>query len=573
MPPFERPARQAFSRRDFLRFAGIGGVATVAGGSLAGCAPKQGAQGEALVAEDAYRAAAKPIASIRLATAGFSVTLIERNGTLGGNSRYAGHFVNFGGHKMADAVQWAYPSFPYDPDAVVAFLNDTFQMSGDPALMRKLAVEGPKWIDWMHDELGFVWAPASSVPSGMRALHMEGQITKNNAIEINDQMFKDLTQIAHDKGVDIHLDSPVAALVQEGERVVGVKVYSDSEGEVYYRGAKAVILTAGGFEMSRPMLEKYAPFALHGIANVATPPNGTGECTRMAQGVGADMCGFDSIAAYDGGVEWSEYADDDIWMHAHINKDGNQAVRQPWLAIDRVGNRVPYLSTSGINYPYSTTGNWAPFALCDLATVQMSCPGGRSYVCFDSKYDELVSKNTFKQSVCRPGKIVPSDDKFLDRVPEFQRDWHTGFEQMVAAGAIKKCDTIEELEGALGLREGVLVDEVKKWNEACEKGVDYVDTYKYDPSWLIAIDFPPYYGAKLGGNLFCTKAGVRVNPQMQVIDTSGKVIPGLYAGFHTAGGSNGELNAAGKPFNGMYGDVGLSFIGGYIAAGSLIEEK
>ena len=97
-------------------------------------------------------------------------------------------------------------------------------------------------------------------------------------------------------------------------------------------------------------------------------------------------------------------------------------------------------------------------------------------------------------------------------------------------------------------------------------------TYKYDPSWLIPISEPPYYGAKLGGNLFATKCGLRINPKMQVIDTEGAVIPGLYAGWHTAGGSNGENNLAGKPFNGLYGDVGLSFLGGYMAAGSIIGE-
>lgn len=592
-------SRSSFTRRDFLKLAGVGGVATAAGGALAGCAPTQEVSGAQTDGSDAFRAAGEPIApvavpaawnteadvvvvgsggggmaaSIRLAMAGLSVTLLERNDTLGGNSRYAGHFVNFGGHKMADEAQWAWPVFPYDPNAVVEYLNDLFQMSGDTALLYQLAVEGPKWIDWMHDELNFTWVPASSQPSGMRALHMDGQITKYNAIEINDQMFKDLTTIAESKGVDIHTNSPIDALVQDGDRIVGVKVSSGEAGDVYYRGTKAVILTAGGFEMNRAMLKKYAPFALQGLANCATPPNGTGECLRMALGAGADMCGFDSVAAYDGGVEWSEYAEDDIWMHAHINKDGNQAVRQPWLSIDKTGHCIPFLSTSGSDYPYSSTGSWAPFGLCDLATIQMSCPGGRAYVCFDSKFDELVSSNYFQQSVCRPGKTIPNDDPLIDRVPEYQRDWHTGFEQMVAAGAIKKCDTIEELEAALGLNKGILTDEVKKWNDACAKGEDYVVSYKYDPSWLIPLDTPPYYGAKLGGNAFCTKAGVRVNPQMQVLNTEGSVIPGLYAGFHTAGGSNGELNIAGKPFNGMYGDVGLSFIGGYIAAGSLIDNK
>ena len=129
------------------------------------------------------------------------------------------------------------------------------------------------------------------------------------------------------------------------------------------------------------------------------------------------------------------------------------------------------------------------------------------------------------------GKVIPDDDPLIDRVPEWQRDWRNAFQMMVDAGAVKD-----------------------------------------DPSWLIPISEPPYYGAKLGGNLFATKCGLRINPKMQVIDTEGAVIPGLYAGWHTAGGSNGENNLAGKPFNGLYGDVGLSFLGGYMAAGSIIGE-
>ena len=211
-------------------------------------------------------------------------------------------------------------------------------------------------------------------------------------------------------------------------------------------------------------------------------------------------------------------------------------------------------------------------ALTDQGAVEMSQPGGRTYVCFDSKFEDLVNENYFKQSVCRVGKVIPDDDPLIDRVPEWQRDWRNAFQMMVDAGAVKECDTIEELEEALGLREGVLVQAVKDWNAACEAGEDTVPTYKYDPSWLIPISEPPYYGAKLGGNLFATKCGLRINPKMQVIDTEGAVIPGLYAGWHTAGGSNGENNLAGKPFNGLYGDVGLSFLGGYVAAGSIIGE-
>ncbi len=508
--------------------------------------------------------------SIRLALEGYTVALLEKDTTTGGASRYSGHFVNFGGHKMANEAGWAYPAYPYDPDAIVEYLNDLWQQSADTELLRAQAVEGPKCIDWMADELGVPWAPADSSPSGMRSLHWDGQITKTNAIKINDHTFTYLTDFASEKGVDIRLGNEAKALVVEEGRVVGVKVAVDGA-EEYIHAPKGVVLTAGGFEMNRPMLKKYLPSSYDGFANVPCPPCNTGECIRMGIGVGADMAGYDSSHCYDGGVWWKDYDEYETRMTAHVNKDGNQALRQPWLLINETGARVPYLGTTYVPYPYAPSGSPYVFGLTDQAVVELSQPGRKTYVCFDSQYEELVTANYFKQGVCRVGKIIPEDDPFVDRVPEWQRDWRTAFQIMIDEGVVKKCDTIEELEEALGLGSGLLVEAVREWNEACEAGEDSMPTFKYDPEWLIPISKPPYYGSKLGGNIFTTKCGLRINPKMQVINTEGSVIPGLYAGWHTAGGANGESNIAGKPFGGMYGDVCQSFVGGYMAAGAIIE--
>ena len=390
---------------------------------------------------------------------------------------------------------------------------------------------------------------------------------------INHFPFEMMTETAQEHGVDIRTSTTATALVVDNGSVVGVKIVTPEKEERYLKARDGVLLTAGGFEMNRAMLAKYTPTCLRGIVNVATPPYNDGACIRMGLGVGADMSGYNSVACFDGSVEWEPYGEFDTTIYAHVNKDGNQAVRQPWLLINRMGQRVPYLSTTGTNSPFANTSpDSLVTALTDQGAVEMSQPGGRTYVCFDSKFEDLVNENYFKQSVFRVGKVIPDDDPLIDRVPKWQRDWRNAFQMMVDAGAVKECDTIEELEEALGLREGVLVQAVKDWNAACEAGEDIVPTYKYDPSWLIPISEPPYYGAKLGGNLFATKCGLRINPKMQVIDTEGAVIPGLYAGWHTAGGSNGENNLAGKPFNGLYGDVGLSFLGGYMAAGSIIGE-
>ncbi len=590
----------AMDRRSFLKGAALAtGAGALAG--LTGCAQSKAKGGQNMDAASkekaAFEEAAAPIepvsepsswdeefeivvvgsgaggtnASIRLAQAGYKVAMLERNEDLGGNSKHSSVFSNFGGHKQAEDRKWAYPGYPYDVDNIVEFMLDCQQMTGDPELMRAMALEGPKCIDWMNEKAGAKWVPMNPSPAGAGLLEWEGMSTPTNGINVNLVPFKQLAATAEGAGVDIRTSSPVTTLVFDGTRVTGVRISSGGR-DRFIRATRAVVLTAGGMEVNRAMMAKYSATCLEGIANIATPPNGTGECIRMGQGVGAALSGFDSTGAFDGGVWWRDYNEFDTEMDCHINKDGNQALRQPWLRINSLGQRVPYISTSARSFPYTTEASPSSAGLCDTAGIEMAQPGGKTFVCFDSKFDELVTKNFFGQVICRKAKIVAADDPYIDRVPEWLRDWHTGFQQMIDGGAIKKCDTVEELEEALGLGAGTLVSSVRAWNDACEAGEDYALSYKYPKEWLIKIDEPPFYGAKLGGHVFGSKCGLLVNGRMQVISTSGAAIPGLYAGWHTAGGSAGDGNAAGKPLTGMYADLGLAFVGGYMAAGGIMAE-
>ena len=66
--------------------------------------------------------------------------------------------------------------------------------------------------------------------------------------------------------------------------------------------------------------------------------------------------------------------------------------------------------------------------------------------------------------------------------------------------------------------------------------------YPMPPEWLHAIKDPPFYGCRIGGNLYGTKAGLMINDEMQVISTKGRPIPGLYAAGIQAGNPCGGIN-------------------------------
>ena len=115
----------------------------------------------------------------------------------------------------------------------------------------------------------------------------------------------------------------------------------------------------------------------------------------------------------------------------------------------------------------------------------------------------------------------------------------------------------------------VLQASVDAWNANCEAGADDF-VYPLAAEWLHPVRTPPFYGAKIGGFLFMTSTGLKINTAMQVISEQGTPIPGLYAGWYTAGGPGGPDLLTSMSFD--FGGVSRSYLGGYLAAESIAAQ-
>ncbi len=495
-------------------------------------------------------------AAARCVQLGADTICVEAMGLHGGNAQSAGMCGILGGSKLQDKQKVAFPGYPFDPQALTDWAMDEYHYAADPKLIYQIADQGGKCIDWMA-ECGVEWR-LGKVPVFVAPKHatLDHHVLKMK--DATDAMFV----YGQRKGCTYRFQCPASALVQdETGRVVGLVCEDEKQGEIYIHATKAVILTAGGFCNNKALLEKYIPTAAMGCASSYLVGGERGECFRMGLGVHADVSGFNSSASFDGGVDWEAEGGD--W--ARFLYDGmTQLSRQPWFTIDRCGNRLRYMDSR-----VEEDGANAIYALGDLATIQMTPPGHRGYIIFDSKYEDYLAG--FAQEHCR--KLLTPDLEQIEKVPEHYRDWHNGVQDAIEADVLKKRDSLEELERDLGFEEGIMQDAVAKWNATCAKGKDDF-MYPMNSTWLHPISSPPYYGCRIGGNLYGTKAGLLINDQMQVMSTTGKAIPGLYAGWHTAGGACGENSYIGDPILGsLMGDVGLAFCGGYLCGTSAVTHE
>lgn len=113
----------------------------------------------------------------------------------------------------------------------------------------------------------------------------------------------------------------------------------------------------------------------------------------------------------------------------------------------------------------------------------------------------------------------------------------------ITKGYTTQGDTYADLAKALGMPEDAFTATMEKWNAAVAAGTD--EEFGRT-SFASALDTAPFYAIKIAPGVHHTMGGVKINASAEVIDTTGAVIPGLFAAGEVTGGIHGANRLGGN---------------------------
>ena len=281
--------------------------------------------------------------------------------------------------------------------------------------------------------------------------------------------------------------------LDDSGKICGV-IAKDPGGEVHIN-CKAVMLACGGFGRNDEMLKEYCTFDFFGGETEIhrfSVPGDTGDGITMLRELGVEPNPERMTVSMFGPKH-----------HPFNNSIADFALEPEFIQVNINGKRWVD-ETKGI--------------MNGMSQLISDQPKEISYAIFP--YEQI--KACAERYVNNPA---------VANKAQFYATWEEDLEEESKLDTpVKKADTLEELAALIGADPKVFVEEIKKYNSFCEKGVD--EDFGKDPKFLIPIplDKGPYYAVY--GQRFSEAAmgGVTVNAKCQVLRNDGSIIPGLYAG-------------------------------------------
>lgn len=303
-------------------------------------------------------------------------------------------------------------------------------------------------------------------------------------------------------GVDIKTKHKVVAFVRENPnegRVVGVEVEADGK-RTFWKAEKGVVAAAGGFAYNAEMCSYFDPR----FTNLSTTnqPGATGEVLVAMQDVGALATGLDYIQCIPGvapGYKSKGNLIQCIEYSIFVNKEGKRFVAEDQRR-DVIRDAV-LAQTDQTVYPLTDSVGFAE----------------------DNKFQGKTNEAALKD------------------------------------GTLFEAQTLEELAAKIKVPADVLKKTVAEFNAQVDAKKDPFG--RSERMLVHKIEKAPFYAGPIGMARHHTMGGVRINKNAQVLDRTGRVIPGLYAAGEVTGGIHGTNRVGGNA-------LGDAFTYGRIAGAS-----
>ncbi|WP_277041922.1 flavocytochrome c [Turicimonas muris] len=417
--------------------------------------------------------------------AGGSVIIVEKLGYLGGSTVVSG-----GGYNAVDPKRQSRQGIE---DSLEKHYQDTMRgghNKNNPALVKRLVEKAPETMHWL-EEKGLGFSPKVRVIVG--GLYPRGHGAEGGGYGYIRALENFIKQYP-DK-VKIFTDTRATELIvgPKGE-IVGVKGIHN-EKPVTFLASKGVIITTGGFGSNIDLrqakntgvwkevrLDKSIPCTNNFKAS-------QGDGLILAEQVGANVINLDDIQLHPGGTP----------------KTG---IMSSWPS----GRNRIFLTTQGDRF---VNEDAARDTLCKAIFKE----GGRYWIVSNHvKYPSLDSKSK-----------------------------NLTIGEMIQLGQAFSGTTIEELAQKTGMDPKKLRNSINAYNEVVQ---GKVKEDKLGFKKLTNDDQPmtegPFYATPMVPAVHHTMGGIEINADAQVLNKSGKVIPGLFAAGEVTGGVHGSNRVGGN---------------------------
>lgn len=313
-------------------------------------------------------------------------------------------------------------------------------------------------------------------------------------------------------------------------KVTGV-LADTADGELQVN-CRACFIGAGGFGADYELLKKLWPEDYNGKSmHHFSPPSNTGDGIKMAEKIGA---------AVDLSVAWVS-----IGGPAH-HPYSYSIYRIMWQP------ETMYVNLNGERWINESKGLSA-----GSSAILALQPKAEMYAVADHDLTETLGNRLIENPP--EESDIPILEKFREDIAyEVSLD-----ERGIKGNHTKKADTLEELALKMDIDPRRFVAAVERYNRHCDTGKD--SDFGKSSEYLKPVRKPPFYA--FWGQRFtqCTHGGIVVNDNTEVLDSDGKVIPGLFAGGD--GTSSYDRGGGGLP-----GAINSGYTGG-ITAGNYIRNS